>query len=300
MGCWNETCFLSNLPILAGERIVLIPLISSFGIESGKTCEVTDNYAPLGFTFKGKYDDYGGIREYTTESIFKDFLSRGKIQRMQAHDVTENECIEAFRHSRFKTAEDVFTQLIKAEKVQYENPDNFLDDLTRGSLCYGVRKLPLNCVMIHEELYQAVIKEVGERIPFGKTKTFRELWKENIINFRAKKNHDKEVWKELGMDIVPCISSPSRELSVPGANSCYDFMVSKILEGRDELIDPLIDSIMLTSAVSLLRKGYLCLSGAGSQSQEYKLHILLADFIKKKAEEHKNTEESLFWWGRSE
>lgn len=299
MGCWNETCFFSNLPIMAGERIVLIPLISSFGIESGKTCYVTDNYSPMGFVFRGEYNDYGGIENYSVSNIINDFFSTKKIKKIYNKDVTEEDCIKAFKQSSLKSPMNIAKNLMQAEPIDFANIDEFLEHLIHEGLCYGIRKLPLNFVMIHEELYDSLINEIGERIPYGQGKTFRKLWEENIYNFKAKKEQDKKIWKELGMDIVPCISSPSQEIGIPGANGCYDFMLSKILEGRDDLIDVLVDTVMLTTAVSLSRKGYLCLSGAGSQSQEYKIHLLLSNFIEKKAKEHENTEESLFWWERS-
>lgn len=59
MGCWNATCFISNLPIMAGEPCVGF-LITSTG-NMGNTSYPDDRYRPITPPIEGIYDDYGGI-----------------------------------------------------------------------------------------------------------------------------------------------------------------------------------------------------------------------------------------------
>lgn len=65
MGCWNETCAISFLPIRAGEKIKMLCLENMvYDDETGKTvCYSTDLYSPLCFPISGTYNDYGGIED---------------------------------------------------------------------------------------------------------------------------------------------------------------------------------------------------------------------------------------------
>lgn len=59
MGCWNATCFISNLPILAGEPCVGF-LITATG-KMGVTSYPDERYRPITPPIEGTYDDYGGL-----------------------------------------------------------------------------------------------------------------------------------------------------------------------------------------------------------------------------------------------
>ena len=61
MGCWNETCFLTNVPICWGDEIVAIPLMKTSG--GMGDCRPTKHYHPTLAFIYGKYDDYGGIED---------------------------------------------------------------------------------------------------------------------------------------------------------------------------------------------------------------------------------------------
>lgn len=63
MGCWNETCALSNLPILAGEDVVFLILTRNpYSENECKTgCGIGDHWFPRTLPVFAKYDDYGSI-----------------------------------------------------------------------------------------------------------------------------------------------------------------------------------------------------------------------------------------------
>lgn len=58
MGCWNETCMGTNLPILYGEKCTVIFMIESPYEQSG--CYAANQYMPI-LALHGTYDDYGTI-----------------------------------------------------------------------------------------------------------------------------------------------------------------------------------------------------------------------------------------------
>jgi len=57
MGCWNKTCTLSNLPILANEPVYVVMLNPS---DERSRCYTTAFYRPALLPFLSYYDDYGG------------------------------------------------------------------------------------------------------------------------------------------------------------------------------------------------------------------------------------------------
>ena len=68
MGCWNGTCMISNLPILAGEETKLVFLFSPHREKVTLTNAsghyyATDFLKPAFFPITGKYNDYGVIED---------------------------------------------------------------------------------------------------------------------------------------------------------------------------------------------------------------------------------------------
>lgn len=72
MGCWNGSCFLTNLPIMHGEDVRVFIVHNQFQNYRNRYCDPTDAGRPLAFSFKGKYDDYGFVDEQN--GIMLDFI----------------------------------------------------------------------------------------------------------------------------------------------------------------------------------------------------------------------------------
>jgi hypothetical protein len=72
MGCWNETCGITQMPIEGGDPVRLFLLVESehYHSESGIMHYSTDLWKPFGLPLKGTYDEYGRI-----ENIEQDVLS---------------------------------------------------------------------------------------------------------------------------------------------------------------------------------------------------------------------------------
>ena len=91
MGCWNETCAITNLPILAGEEVVVYPLIEQQGYHS--KCYHTTYFKPIVWSFTGKYDEYGGVEKckgpFLDQSM--DFIRKAMVElpvgENKIHDV---------------------------------------------------------------------------------------------------------------------------------------------------------------------------------------------------------------------
>ena len=80
MGCWNGTCGISQMPILAGQKIWAF-LIGIGGYtdnpSSSGHCYSTDLGFPMTLPIRGVYNDYGGIEDieenYNMELILDAF-----------------------------------------------------------------------------------------------------------------------------------------------------------------------------------------------------------------------------------
>lgn len=63
MGCWNQTCGISNLHIRAGQDVMVFAMVKNNGLDS--LCYTTPFYAPVMLPFYAKYNDYGGGEDCT-------------------------------------------------------------------------------------------------------------------------------------------------------------------------------------------------------------------------------------------
>ena len=71
MGCWNETCGLTNLPIFYGEKTcaVIIEELRPYN----KSCLSAENWCPIGPAIWGNYSGYGYIEDIPDEEEVKNF-----------------------------------------------------------------------------------------------------------------------------------------------------------------------------------------------------------------------------------
>lgn len=141
MGCWNETCAISRLPILAGDRIVLLM------VEPGHWFDVPEydpkTHEPLkdkpvkrfwsGYVepnvllehptkviriLRGTYDDYGWIEEYKREDY-----------NYEGNEVTDPGVI-IFREEYWDAALEWFEDSMNGlEKRRMEDNNRFLDHI---------------------------------------------------------------------------------------------------------------------------------------------------------------------------
>lgn len=76
MGCWNETCSITNLPILDGEPVVAFVLQNNpYRADADKVCVYPDDiWAPVGFPIFGDYADYGNMEHIQTHPWNRELL----------------------------------------------------------------------------------------------------------------------------------------------------------------------------------------------------------------------------------
>ena len=87
MGCWNETCFISNLPIRHGDEVYLFVLAPISAVnQEGPLCNPDDRYIPVGFPIAGEYDDYGGIKNIQYNLHLKEYFENFPMYTKKCSD----------------------------------------------------------------------------------------------------------------------------------------------------------------------------------------------------------------------
>lgn len=71
MGCWNETCALTDLPIISGEKICAV--IIEHMRQDATSCYPSENWCPIGPAIWGNYSGYGYIEDIPDEEEVKNF-----------------------------------------------------------------------------------------------------------------------------------------------------------------------------------------------------------------------------------
>lgn len=134
MGCWNETCAVSNMHITAGQEVAL------FVIEQARYSDYGP-YNPCLLPMYGEYDDYGGADNITG-------LGVGHIMQALQKTLVEMEQGENQYH-------DV---PVKREGFDVEM---FMNATHEGRLFtkYGEKKLQVHRVMIHKTMFNMILNE---------------------------------------------------------------------------------------------------------------------------------------------
>lgn len=99
MGCWCETCGVTQLPINAGDKVRVFVMtseegyfFSKGGAGGGGTCYSTDRWSPIGPPVQGEYDDYGGVEKIVNDDnakMVESILAKGWVPLTKENDWDE-------------------------------------------------------------------------------------------------------------------------------------------------------------------------------------------------------------------
>lgn len=146
MGCWNETCGVSNLSINHGDKVVLIILqetwseaeIKQYGIEedSSGMCYPDDLWNPRYLPIHGKYNDYGSI-----EKVVEDLNTRVVVQDIKEYLVPKEVSYD------------------KPVSKENANLKNILHWIERGNLRLGSieNNRVIGQMLVLEDIYNEVV-----------------------------------------------------------------------------------------------------------------------------------------------
>lgn len=89
MGSWNNTCGLTNLPIISGEAVYVFPVKEEDLSDYRSHCETHALYKPVLTPFEAVYNDYGAGEDCTGAAL--PLFVEGLKQRMVELEQGENE-----------------------------------------------------------------------------------------------------------------------------------------------------------------------------------------------------------------
>jgi hypothetical protein len=275
MGCWNETCALTTLPIKQGERAVWMPLISNgYGSEETTYCEAWDLFKQAGFILRGTYNDYGAIENIDdtpqariTLEYFKNQISKDDIE-ISAKGVKDGYKLDTL---------DDLVKIIERECLEHTNP----------SIIQGARHIKrYGFMMMHENAYDLVLANMKKRCDF-----------EDPIPVAVYLEHRIREWLGISIPYEKDSVEYSQTIFLKvlkdyGENRFIHALYNSIDDGHyyllrifeeklEDLVPALVDTIMFCGALGLLRKMYAPQCGKGGQGNEMYLHKLLGDFVSK-------------------
>lgn len=148
--------------------------------------------------------------------------------------------------------------------------------------------------MIHKKLYDSMVREMGNRIPYGQTNNYRDVITAHFEKMLASKKEFLSAACELSEPQGGTKASALKELMIFQTYreieqeilcpyslhaSQWESIAHATIASPNEIIKPAVEKFLFTHALNACRMGYLCISGMGSQSEETAMQLLIARFI---------------------
>lgn len=300
MGSWNGTDFLTQLPIIAGDKMRLVFIHKSPFFENrdlASACYHTDMYRPFPIPLKGEYNDYGSIEQLVPSLSHEMLVEQFKASVIEVpYDDERDKYVD-----RNSVVKDKLT-------VEY-----LLERAQEGALYAHIdtKDVGVGYVMIREDMYQAIINATTTSFWTNKEASIK-IFREGAAEYlKGLKDYEIEIKTEIKDDVVkrlkrslddfrvlmmepnpakrnPFLSmlSPMYGVGGPNFNGCDRFLRKKIENGMAaddprlvEFVYELAEFMFFNMSLGMMRKAWQPQCGAGSQGDEYGLHAVLANAV---------------------
>lgn len=276
MGCWNETCGISQLPILGGDKVKLVVLVggNSDFISGSGTSYINEIWSPISIPISGEYNEYGSLTE---DSIVEDEASA----------------------MLFDSIKRYWTQSTHEEWLSYVNNNNENPDLNlfeaikyieRGKVtCKGYKgnEEKLGLFFILEDVYNACISYNPVVADFYKNEYYYRHYHEAITNdihrFYDSLQEVKNSYSDPTDLMVNTMLAESKYIT--RRSTTYDFkdkiidLIKNNVTKEDpkfkKLVSMIIDYCSLVNSMSLARKMWQPQTGKGSQNDALDVYKLI-------------------------
>lgn len=231
MGCFNQVCMLSGLPIVYQDPVRALLVSEHPRATLGKaTCDYSSKYIPRTFPIRGIYNDYGALEDIK-DDMFKRLWVKGLQTDLFELSVGENPC-----HDIAVTRDMDFDQLwtaiweerlivpghwsfhdYKQEKPSPSKPEDI-------PCRHGIRNVQVQVAMIREDVWQTVMRTPFKSWRDDFPKTLEEL-KSLMYNY----------WAECQSMLASAISfddlSTTEERSEAMIEGKDDFSIRSLIRG---------------------------------------------------------------------
>lgn len=322
MGCWNQTCMLSRLPIRAGDDVVCYVLAQNHNREKmgGGSVYSTDLWSPVMVPIYGKYDDYGRVEDFEKGRFdwyllewFNKGLSGGGVTFSKKLRILPDRCAED--KENVPLPKDVHDLLCILQDGRIE-----MCDWNHEWYDYGY-------VMMHRHIHDTLIEKYGARVPYQQEKDFKSLLLASTAKLLstltsplpAPGKDASEDEKTAYFHHMFVVGNAKRDklfgMESRAANSdLFEYLLQ--LMSPEDLTDMLVQWKLLEGVVSSMRVMWIPQCGQGSQSMEYALHLAMHEACKEVIKTERSRwddedpddmedvekwgSETIFWFDRSE
>lgn len=274
MGCWNQTCAISNLHIRAGQDVVVVTLERKNMMYEPSFCYTDALYRLTPIPFYATYNEYGGGEN--TTGIGRDVLFDHIKKILVEKDIGENQYHDiAVTKDEFD--EELFFDACHEDRLFCKQP-------------FG-SEFKVDFVMIHKHIFDSILdnyifKEyVGGENPYIKYKfddikaDIPELVKQIKLFLNNQNIEDSyflnisgirynELFKEKSNYAAMWMTDDDKSL-IFGKNEILAYMIDNSEEDIINLITDMIKLQVINAFMSSVRKMWTPQSGQGSQSASH-------------------------------
>lgn len=197
MGSWHETCAISNMAIMPGDRVKVLILQENVTHDRGQSgCYSTDFWAPASIPFSAVYDDYGRVTDFDENGIHANIILDALRAHHQPIPQGENSCHDiAVPHvDNWPTMWEGLAQGRLALKHAYgrSNREDPIKQRPDFSVCAKI--------YIREDVWDAIC--AGEIESWRNTVTVKSLFDDGLKYFKEKIQalHQMEIENATGED----------------------------------------------------------------------------------------------------
>lgn len=300
MGSWNGTCMISNLPIECGDEVKLIFLHRPYfdgSLNSSAYCYPNGIFHIGALALDAKYNDYGSVDDIVEdvnykliEKYFKTKYKKIKVEGHVLKEFTLEEIIKGIERGKFEVFSEGDVERKKmAEKVLETYGDNDYgsknewEKIAKSDVSEMWRIPTYNFVLIRADVWNGICNE--HKTEFWKDEKDRtspddyyqtaQGWVEK--RFETFKNAFKDTPKSMRRWI-----NPMSMAGYAGGNKLFmDEVYSDALNTKNlKFFQKLFTEItIIESFLSSTRKGWMIVSGAGSQSSEWESYQMLNKIV---------------------
>lgn len=289
MGCWYQTCFVSHLPILGGEKCRLFFIEPTDGWKgervSGGFSSIHDVWAPCSFGLLGTWSDDHGLVDVGDTALESRLLTKHVARRII--EVPEPDDRGNPPVLRADVSPMSLQQAIRAGRARFkdfkgrEQPYGYVvvrDDVVKAILRKGwsdpsrtPKRFTVNRLIKQGEALVAAL-----RVLYGEKQLKTEVWEKLLVPW------DIEAVEYEGKDV---------EYDIP------DYFPRSLMEFRDHHGNNLVEMIaadspdiprflrlvavhyMFVSYLDVLRRAWMPQPGGGSQGMDYEEHAWFAKIV---------------------
>ena len=262
MGCWNETCMISGLPIECGDEVKLVLLVKNGELINNNIYYPTDLFSPLSFPITGVYDDYGGVEDVVEDLNF-DIINSYLKSKYKTIIAGDGEC-------------DDFDLTTLIENIERGNDVEFLtkdDKIIKSNFYFA---------MVRSDIWNGIID-------FSSVKNgLRAIHERSFDSKVSKLIHDATVFGMSGAVLRLNNSFTLDNTELECSNILLNILIGNDDEAKKTIRNEIIELEIINSFLYSTRKIWMITSGCGSQHSSWKDYISLNNLVNKICAENIN------------